>query len=80
MDEAEFRQAIRLLHVVRAWAGTPNAAHDPARQDPLYPMKHDSLQQRPLLGAINDLLVKYPYEPISKERPLGTGSTSQPPR
>jgi hypothetical protein len=62
MNEEDFRQAIRLLHVTRAWIGTPRSEPDPANLDPLYPMQHDLARQRPLLGAINDLLVKYPYE------------------
>lgn len=63
MDEADFRRAIHLLHVTRAWIGTPVAADDPVRADPLYPMLHQSAKQRPLLAEISKLLAKYPYEP-----------------
>lgn len=62
MDEADFRQAIRLLHITQAWIGPQVAADSPVRKDPLYPMQHESQRQRPLLGAISELLVKYPYE------------------
>lgn len=56
----DFKQALRLLHVVRAWAHSPGTSHDPAREDPLYPLA----DQRVLLfGEVNKLLERYPYQP-----------------
>ena len=62
MNEEDFKQAIRLLHVSREWLHIPNSAPTPARQDPLYPGQHDVGKQAPLAGAISELLERYPYE------------------
>lgn len=59
MDEDDFKQAIRLLHVWSAWCG-PGNVENPAKDDPLYPGLHLP-HQTPLLGAMAELLAKYPY-------------------
>jgi hypothetical protein len=59
----DFAQAIRLLHVVRAWAHTQREQLDPARQDPLYPAEG---QRVLLFSEVSKLLDRYPYEPIEK--------------
>lgn len=66
MDEADFKQAIRLLHISREWLHIPNSTPTPARQDPLYPGQYETGKTAPLAGAINELLERYPYEPIQQ--------------
>jgi len=56
----DFAQAIRLLHVIRAWAHTPGTRHDPARADPLYPAPN---QRVIMFGEVNRLLERHPYQP-----------------
>lgn len=63
MDEADFKLAIRLLHVSREWLHIPGSAPTPARQDPLYPGQFEVGKQAPLASAISELLERYPYEP-----------------
>lgn len=68
MNEDDFKQAIRLLHVWQAWHATPGNIANPAREDALYPGKHLP-HQTTLLSAASELLAKYPYEPLALPTP-----------
>lgn len=60
-DKAEFAYAIRLLHVWWAWAGQCGPNRDNlAKQDPLYPAKHD-WNDWPLKDAVEELLKHHNY-------------------
>lgn len=64
MNEQDFQQAIRLLHVWQAWAGIGGSVELPAKDDPLYPGLHMP-HQTPLINASAELLARYPYQPIA---------------
>lgn len=67
MDELakDFNQAIRLLHVIRAWSFTA-LEESAAKADALYPRNcHDnrgSGDMRPLIEAVKELTNKHSYK------------------
>lgn len=61
----DLQQAIRLLHIVRAYTRTPGNQPDPARRDPLYPNGSNDVPF--LWREIDKLLEKYPYK-LPKEK------------
>jgi hypothetical protein len=67
MNDADFKLAIRLLHVWTAWSGTPGNEPHPAREDVLYPRhpktcaNDGSGREGKMREAIKALLAKYPY-------------------
>lgn len=68
MMEADFKQALRLLHVYRAWECISALEPSAARDDPLFPIAGNPDGDRKMRVAIRELLEKYPYPDVMSKR------------
>jgi hypothetical protein len=57
----DLKEAVRLLHIVRAWFWRSSDEKDSARVDPLYPAGVARTSKAPLFAAITALLDRHPY-------------------